>query len=112
MYSAKFSSGGGGWDLGGSGGPLGRRGPPPITAEAFDPTLLGLLRGAALALLTIDLGEAAGIEGAQQIVECLQQTKTRLATESYLDLADLGVSYTQTLAVLAYTSKSDQHCQC
>ena len=73
---------------------------PPITAEAFDPTLLGLLRGADLALLTIDLGEAAGIDGAQQIVECLQQTKTRLGTESYLDLADLGVSYTQTLAVL------------
>ena len=73
---------------------------PPIAIEAFDSTLLDLLRGADLVLLTIDLGEASGIAAAQQIVEYLQQTKTRLGPTSYLDLDDLGVSYTQTLAVL------------
>ena len=73
---------------------------PPITVQAFDPNILGLLRGADLALLVIDLGDDEGIEGTQEVLEHLQQTKTRLATESYLDLSDLGVSYTRTFAVL------------
>ena len=73
---------------------------PPIIVEAFDSTLLDLIRGADVALLVIDAGEADGIAATQRIIEHLQQTKTRLAPSSYLDLDDLGVSYTRTLTVL------------
>lgn len=72
---------------------------PPITADVFDPATQGLIRSADLALLMIDLGDDDGIEAAQQLVDRLAATKTRLARESYLDENDLGVSYTCTFSV-------------
>ena len=72
---------------------------PPITADFFDPVTQGLIRGADLALLMVDLGTDEGIEGFQEVLEHLGSTKTRLAAESFLDEADIGVSYTGTLLV-------------
>lgn len=72
---------------------------PPITADFFDPVSQGLIRGADLALLMVDLGTDEGIEGFQEVLEHLASTKTRLAAESYLDETDIGVSYTRTLLV-------------
>jgi ribosome-interacting GTPase 1 len=72
---------------------------PPITKDVFDPTTQGLMRGADLILLMADLGSDDGIEQLQEVLSHVAQTKTRLASESYLDENDIGVSYTKTLFV-------------
>jgi ribosome-interacting GTPase 1 len=72
---------------------------PPISADVFDHNLLGLIRGADLVLLVIDVGTDEGIEAAAAVMDQLRGTKTRLARESYLDEEDIGVSYTKTLVV-------------
>jgi ribosome-interacting GTPase 1 len=73
---------------------------PPITADVLEPYLQGLIRGADLAVLLVDLGSDEGIEGYQELMDRLAGTKTRLARESSLDENDLGLSYTATLLVL------------
>lgn len=73
---------------------------PPISADVFDSTLLGLIRGSDLVLLLVDLGADEGTEHLQAVLDQLQQTKTRLARESYLDENDIGLSFTKTLLVL------------
>ena len=73
---------------------------PPITADVFDPNMLGLIRGSDLALLMVDVGTDDGIEALQPVLDRLNQTKTRLAKESYLDEDDVGLSFTQTFLVL------------
>jgi len=72
---------------------------PPITADVLDPITQGLVRGADLVLLVVDLGADEGIEQAQEVADKLAATKTRLAPTSYLDEEDLGVSYTRTFLV-------------
>jgi uncharacterized protein len=72
---------------------------PPITSDVFDPVTQGLIRGADLALLVVDLGNDDGIDGLQAVLEHLNSTKTRLAKESSLDENDVGLSYTRTLLV-------------
>ena len=73
---------------------------PPITADFFEPALHGLIRGADLALLLVDLGSDDGIEQCQELLERLGETKTRLGRESYLDDDDIGMSFTRTFLVL------------
>ena len=73
---------------------------PPISADVFDPQLLGLIRGSDLVVLLIDLGADDGIDDVQAVLKQLEQTKTRLARESYLDEEDIGRSYTQTIVAL------------
>ena len=73
---------------------------PPITADVFDPSLQGVIRGADVALLMVDLGADEGVEQLQAVLDRLGQTKTRLGRESYLDEEDTGLSFTQTLLVL------------
>ena len=73
---------------------------PPITADVFDSTLLGLIRGSDLVLLMVDLGADEGTEQLQAVLDQLQGSKTRLAKESYLDEDDIGLSFTQTILVL------------
>jgi ribosome-interacting GTPase 1 len=73
---------------------------PPISADVFDSSLLGLIRGSDLVLLMVDLGADEGTEQLQAVLDQLGQTKTRLAKESYLDEDDIGMSYTKTLLVL------------
>jgi len=70
---------------------------PPITADVFDPVTQGLIRGADLAVLLVDLGNDDGIDSLQAVLEHLNSTKTRLARESSLDENDVGLSYTRTL---------------
>src|SRR5271157_5014873 len=72
---------------------------PPITADYFDPYLHNLIRAAELALLMVDLESDGGIEQCQEVLDRLSQTKTRLASRSYLDEQDVGLSYTQTFLV-------------
>jgi hypothetical protein len=73
---------------------------PPITADVFDPNLLGLIRGSDLVLLMVDLGADEGTEQLQAVLDQLQGSKTRLGKESYLDEDDIGLSFTKTLLVL------------
>ncbi|MBN1908404.1 MAG: 50S ribosome-binding GTPase [Pirellulales bacterium] len=72
---------------------------PPITADFIEPYVYGLIRGADLALLLVDLGGDEGIEQCQDVLDKLGATKTRLAPTSYLDESDVGLSFTQTLLV-------------
>ncbi len=72
---------------------------PPITADYFEPYMQGMIRGADLALLMIDLGADEGIEQCQAVLDKLNGTKTRLGRTTQLDEDDVGLSYTQTFAV-------------
>lgn len=72
---------------------------PPITPDFFEPYMQGLIRGADVAVLMVDLGSDDGIEQLQEVLNKLNGTKTRLAKESTLDEEDVGLSYTQTLLV-------------
>ena len=72
---------------------------PPITADFLEPNLLGLIRGSDLALLMFDAGSDDGIDAFSPVLERLNQTKTRLAKESYLDEEDVGLSFTQAFLV-------------
>jgi ribosome-interacting GTPase 1 len=72
----------------------------PITADVLEPYHQGLIRGADLVLLVVDLGNDDGIEQLQEVIDRLNSTKTRLARTSHLDPDDLGLSYTRTLLVL------------
>ncbi len=72
---------------------------PPVTRDVLDPNLLGLIRGADLVLLMVDLGSDEGPEQAQEVIDRLEETKTRLARDSYLDENDVGLSYTRTFSV-------------
>jgi ribosome-interacting GTPase 1 len=70
---------------------------PPITRDVFDPTTQGLIRGADLVVLLADLGADEGVEQLRELTDKLNSTKTRLATTSFLDENDVGVSYTRTI---------------
>jgi ribosome-interacting GTPase 1 len=72
---------------------------PPITRDVMETYMQGLIRGADLALVLIDLGADEGIEQCQEFLERLAATKTRLGRTNALDEDDLGVSYTRTFWV-------------
>jgi hypothetical protein len=72
---------------------------PPITRDVLDPVTQGLIRGADLVLLLADLANDDGADEVQGVVEHLQQTRTRLGRESYLDEDDVGLIYTRTFLV-------------
>lgn len=72
---------------------------PPITKDFLDPNVQGLIRGTDVVLWVIDLGSDDGIEQCQELLDRLNDTKTRLAAKTYLDEHDVGLSYTRTFAV-------------
>jgi uncharacterized protein len=72
---------------------------PPITRDYLESYMQGLIRGADLALLLVDLGSDDGVEQLQELLDRLNATKTRLGITSHLDENDLGVSYTATILV-------------
>ncbi|MBN1855131.1 MAG: 50S ribosome-binding GTPase [Pirellulales bacterium] len=72
---------------------------PPITRDVFDPVTQGLIRGADLALLLVDLGSDNGMDQCLELIARLDQSKTRLARSSSLDENDIGLSFTRTFLV-------------
>jgi len=72
---------------------------PPVTTESFAPAAHALIGGADVVLLVIDMATDEGIDQAQDVVDKLNTTKTRLARESSLDPDDVGLSYTRAFAV-------------
>ena len=73
---------------------------PPVTSDFLDPTTQGLVRGADLVLLLVDLASDDCAEDTGAVIRRLEQTRTGLATSSYLDEGDVGRSYTRTIVVL------------
>ena len=69
---------------------------PPVTKDFMDPHIQNLIRSADLVLLMVDLGSDDGVEQCQEVLDRLDDTKTRLAAESSLDENDVGLSYTRT----------------
>jgi uncharacterized protein len=70
---------------------------PPITKDFMEPYVQGIVRGADVVVLLVDLGSDDGIEQLQELLDRLAATKTRLARWSSLDEQDVGISYTRTL---------------
>lgn len=70
---------------------------PPITPDFLEPYMQGMVRGADVAVLLLDLGSDEGPEQLQELLDRLNGTKTRLGRTSHLDEEDVGLSYTQTL---------------
>ena len=73
---------------------------PPVTADFMDAATIGLVRGADLVLLVVDLSSDSLIEDTQAVLDRFQSSKTRFGRETLLDESDVGLSYTGTLVVL------------
>lgn len=69
---------------------------PAITDDLFDPVTVGLVRGADVAVLLVDLGSDDCVEGLQAVLKQFANSKTRLGRDTYLDEDDIGVTYTRT----------------
>ncbi|MGN0930103.1 MAG: GTPase [Thermoguttaceae bacterium] len=80
---------------------------PPITPDFFESYLYGYIRGAELVLLLVDPTSENGIQECQDVLDRLQNTKTRLAAESGLDEDDVGLSYTKTYLVPTHCDSPD-----
>ncbi len=72
---------------------------PPVTSDYFESYMHGLVRGADVVLLMLDLGSDDGVEQCQEVLERFRETKTRLAKTTGLDENDVGLSYTATILV-------------
>jgi ribosome-interacting GTPase 1 len=72
---------------------------PPITADYCDVGTIGLVRGAVIVFLVIDLASDTVVEDTQAVLDRFRDSKTRLGIDSQLDEEDIGVSYTATLVV-------------
>jgi len=72
---------------------------PPITPDFFESYMFGIIRGAELVLLMVDLGSDSGVEQCQDVLDRLNDSKTRLGTETYLSEEDVGLSFTRTFVV-------------
>ncbi len=70
---------------------------PPITADLFDPMTQSLIRGAELVILLMDLGNDDGGDQLMELMQKINETKTRLGRETCFDENDIGVTYTRTL---------------
>ena len=72
---------------------------PPITRDLMDISTAGIVRGADVCLLMLDLGNDDGWEQCREVFDRFAATKTRLGLTTGLDKSDIGRSYTQTLLV-------------
>ncbi len=73
---------------------------PPITSDYLDADTQALIRGADLVLLLVDLSVDRPASQAREVVDRLMQTKTQLATSTYLSPSDVGLALTETFLVL------------
>lgn len=70
---------------------------PPISRDVFDPAITGLIRGADLVVLVLDLGSDDGASELSDLLAHFENGKTRFGRESMLDEEDVGVTYTRTI---------------
>lgn len=72
---------------------------PPVTGDFLETSTMGLVRGADLVWLVIDLGSDTLIEDTKAVLDRFSG-KTRLGRETRLDEQDVGVTFTETLVLL------------
>ncbi len=72
---------------------------PPVTADICDAATVGIVRGAEVVILMLDLGSDEGADDLQAVLNQFAG-KTRLGSESRIDETDIGTTYTATLLVL------------
>lgn len=70
---------------------------PPISRDVFDPTVTGLIRGADLVVLLVDMGSDDGASDLSDLLAHFVSGKTRFGRETMLDEEDVGVTFTQTI---------------
>lgn len=70
---------------------------PPITADVFDPGTGGLVRGADLAVVMLDLGDDDGGSALAAVLGHFAGSKTRLGTETGIDENDIGTTTTRSI---------------
>lgn len=80
---------------------------PPITADVFDPETAGLVRGADLAILMVDLGSDNGGSDLEAVLRHFAGSKTRLGPETAIDESDIGRTYTACLVVANKTDLAE-----
>ncbi len=73
---------------------------PPVTADYMDPATIGLVRGADLIFLVVDLASDSLIEDTQAVLDRFMTSKTRFGRETMLDEDDVGLSYTAAQVLL------------
>ncbi|MBX3422326.1 MAG: 50S ribosome-binding GTPase [Pirellulaceae bacterium] len=73
---------------------------PPVAADFLEQSTIGLVRGADLVLLVVDLASDSLIEDTQAVLDRFSGSKTRLGRLTGLDEDDVGVSFTMTLTLL------------
>jgi len=71
---------------------------PPVTPDYMEPHMDGIIRGADLAILMVDLGSDDGPGLCRDVLDRLSRTKTRLGTRPDEE-EEIGLSYTQALLV-------------
>jgi len=77
---------------------------PAITPDLYAPEVQAMMRSAELVLLVVDLGSDDGGQEMLDVWNTVQDSRTRLAENSWLDQDDIGISYTAAIIVL---NKSD-----
>lgn len=80
---------------------------PPVTADVFDPTVQALIRGADLVLLVLNLGDDDGGQQLQDVWNQLENSKTRLDSESRISEDEPGVTWTRAILLLNKTDLSE-----
>ncbi len=80
---------------------------PPITADFMHPATVGLVRGADLVCLVIDLASDSLIEDTRSVLERFQSSKTRFGCETLLDETDVGLSFTATVSLMNKCDATD-----
>ncbi len=72
---------------------------PPITKDYIDSYTYGLIRGAEMAILMVDMGSDDGVDQCYDVLEKMRLTKTRLGENTHLDEDDVGIAFTKALLV-------------
>ncbi len=85
---------------------------PPITKDVLDPITVGLIRGADLVLLLADMGSDDCVDDVLGVIGKLNETRTRLASSSYLDENDVGLAFTKTFLVLTKMDAPEAQDRC
>ena len=81
---------------------------PPVTDSHFDPNVMNLVRACDAIVLCFDGGSDDGPDGAAEVMQQLEQRKTKLSDHTGFDEDDFSVLHVNTLMVV--TRSDDSGC--